>query len=97
MLIENKVIKRRKECSVCVDGVNIKVVNKKYLRLYVNGELQDIFWGLFVNASGLRGKMPDGREIKVRFGGHFVMQYAIFVDSTLVLSTYKKVCNINVK
>ena len=91
MKIENEVIKKRKECSVDVDGINIKIVNKKYLKLYVKGELQDIFWGLFVNSSGMRGKMPDGREIKVRFGGHWILQYAIFVDNTLVFSTHKNV------
>jgi len=91
MKVENEFVKKRKIWSVDVDGINIKVVNKKYIRLYVNGELQDVFWGLFVNSSGLRGKMPDGREVKVRFGGRFVFQLAIFVDSQLVLSTHKTV------
>ena len=90
MKIENETIVKRKVCSVDVDGINIKVENKKYLSLYVNGELQDVFWGLFVNSSILKGKMPDGREVKVCFGGHFIIQYAIFVDNKLVLSTYKK-------
>lgn len=89
MKIENQVIKR-KMWSVDVDGVNIKVVNKKYLQLYVDGKLQDVFFGLFVNSSTLKGKMPDGRKIKVCFGGHFIVKYAIFVDNQLVLSTYDK-------
>ena len=89
MKIEN-VVKTRKEWSVDVDGVNIKVLNKKYITLFVNGEKQDIFWGLFVNSSKLYGKMPDGREIKVVIGGHFVVQCAIFVDNQLVYSSYNK-------
>ena len=89
MKIENVCIEKRKGFSVDVDGVNIKLVNKKYLRLYVNEELQDVFWGLFVNSAKLIGKMPDGRKIKVCFGGHFVVHYAVFVDDKLVLNTYK--------
>ena len=92
MKVENQVI-NKKDWSVDVDGVNIKVVNKKYLQLYVDGKLQDVFFGLFVNSSTLKGKMPDGRKIKVCFGGHFVVQYAIFVDNQLVLSTYNKFAN----
>ena len=90
MKIENSLIKNNKMYSVDVDGVNIKVINKKYVCLYVNDQLQDIHWGLFVNSSVLKGKMPDGREIKVCFGGHFIIQFAIFVDNNLVLNSYKK-------
>ena len=88
MKIENKVIEKD-IWSVEVNGNTIKLENKfKTAKLFVNDELQDIYLGV-ASFSNLRftGKLPDGKEVKVIFGGDFNWHCYIFVDNELVLES----------
>lgn len=84
MKVEN-INKQVAKWSLDVDGNNISLENNATrMELFVNGNLQDV--DPFLNGSSrLNGKLPDGKEIKVVFGGVIKMHIYIFVDNELVL------------
>ena len=82
MKIEN-IKKGKGTWSVDVSGVNIKVKNSTAVaKLFIDGKLQDIFWGIFLSPH-LFGKLPNGKEVKVVLGGVIKMHCDIFVDNKL--------------
>lgn len=84
MQVEN-INKQDCNWSVEVDGNSIKIENNSSItKLFVNEKLQDVLPGIATSAR-LNGKLPDGREIKVVFGGMFKVHCYIFVDNELVL------------
>ena len=91
MKIENKIIEKRL-WQVTVDNNIIKVVNKPHsLELIINDKIQDVYLGTFLyQGNHLTGKLNDGKEIKVSYGGDFKLRCCIFVDNELVLEDKKQ-------
>ena len=85
MKVENYRKEKNKLWSVDVDGNNIKVENENFVKLFVNDKLQDIIITSVLNDGRLRGKLPNGKEVKAILGGSIKMHCYIFVDSEAVV------------
>lgn len=64
------------------DANEIEVRNGSALELYVNGELQDVKYGVSDNAD-LFGKLESGETIKASVGGILKVKCSLFIDNAL--------------
>lgn len=83
----DEITKEKGVWQASYDLDSIRVENKaSSLKLFVNDKLQDVFLGsLSYVPPILMGKLPGGKEVRVKVGGDFKMHCYIFVDNECIL------------